>query len=82
MDIEGQSGVSKSSRARETARAWLARLYDLESTLEEASLQHLGAKLETPDFDAVATQTLLANRAALLAEIQAAKAYFAEMIDQ
>lgn len=58
------------------AREWLARLVDLETVLQASNLAYLGARLDTPTFDAVPPATLMSNREALLAEIATAKAYF------
>ena len=77
VTLKNHPGLKDSARARSTARAWLARLDDLERTLAESNLQRLGAALETPNFDGVPPETLRSNRDALLAEIATARKYFA-----
>lgn len=39
-------------------------------------MEHLGAKLAAPDFDAVPREVLIENRRDLLEEIQTAKGFF------
>jgi hypothetical protein len=81
VTLDGQPGLIENRRTRDIARGWLARLNALESRLEPENLELLGARLETPRFDAVPKETLVANRDGLLAEIAAARAYFQAVID-
>ena len=81
VNVAGTPELTESPEARRVARAFLARLAALEATLDESNLQPLGARLEQPDFDGVPTETLIANRAALLAEIATARVHFAAIAD-
>ena len=82
VTLENAPALERSARSRQTARAWLARLEDLETVLVESNLDELGAKLERPNFDAVPAETLRRNRADLLAEIQVAKDHFRALVQR
>jgi hypothetical protein len=79
--IEGTAGIEQSPRARRVAREWLARLENLERVLAPGNLPFLAKRLEVPDADGVPEETLRRNRAALLDEIEVARAFFAAYLD-
>ncbi len=76
VTIKDRPGIEKSERSRTIATTWLARLEDMETMLTEDNIEQLAKKLETPNYDAVPSETLLNNRQELLKEIQTAKDFF------
>ncbi len=76
VTVRNGSPLGHGLPARRSAKAYLARLEDLESQLSGANAEFLAASLEAPNFDAVPRATLLDNRAALLQEIETAKTFF------
>ncbi len=81
VTLKDRPTIQESRQARRVARAWLARLDDLELVLRESNMDHLGEKLANPVFDAVPVETLINNRADLLTEIASAKAFFAALAE-
>lgn len=79
VTLQGRPGIETSARSRHVAATWLARLEDLETVLEEENSTYLGAALEVPNFDAVPSETLRANREELLDEIGGAKEFFRKL---
>jgi hypothetical protein len=79
VTLKDHPGLAQSPRAKRTARAWLARLQDLETLLAEENLAFLAAHLSVPDFDAVPAETLGKNRQELLREIRVAKEFFVRL---
>ncbi len=69
---EGAPGLSAHPRARVLARAWIARLEDLEMRLTEDNLQYLAEG----SSDGVDLEYLRKNRLSLLTAIQTAKKHF------
>jgi hypothetical protein len=76
VSLRDRPGIEKSARSRATARTFAARLRDLERILSEPNADALAARLANPDLDGVPEAILSSNRPALLAEIEAAQAYF------
>jgi hypothetical protein len=72
-------GIRESEQAKRISRSWLARLLDIEASLAEENLDFLAMQLSVPDIDAVPKETLIANREALLQEIDVAKRYFSTL---
>lgn len=81
VTVEAKRGLEKSARARRVAREWLERLEDLERVLAPENLPFLAKRLALPDVDAVPEETLRRNRDSLLAEIHAARDFFAAYLE-
>jgi hypothetical protein len=79
VTLKDGPGISESEQAKRIARTWLARLLDIEASLAEENLDFLAMQLSVPDIDAVPKETLIANREALLQEIDVAKRYFSTL---
>ena len=75
VTIENSPGLSQHSKAKALARAWIARLQELEIRLEEDKIQYLA---EGPGDDVPDVEYLRKNRAALLAAIESARKHFSE----
>ena len=75
VTIENSPSLSQHSRAKALARAWLARLQELEMRLEEDKIQYLA---EGPGDDVPDVEYLRKIRAALLEAIANARNYFLE----
>jgi hypothetical protein len=73
--------VEEITPSRDVARAWLSRLKNLERVLAESNIDDLALYLAIPNLDAVPEATLRSNCAALLREIDNAKAYFGTLVD-
>lgn len=69
--------IEKSAHSKAVAQSYLARLTDMERLLGEDNIEVLAAKLSDPTMDSVPKGVFLRNRQALLAEVQAAKKFFA-----
>jgi len=82
VSIRNYPGLEKSTRGRDVARAFLARLNDLERVLATDNTDYLSAKLELPDLDAVPKEIFLKNRQRLLQEIEVAKAFFRKKVEK
>jgi hypothetical protein len=82
VSIRNHPGLEKSTRARDVARAFLARLNDLERILATDNTDYLSTKLELPDLDAVPKEIFLKNRQRLLQEIEVAKVFFRKKIEK
>jgi hypothetical protein len=76
VSLRNQPGIEKSAHSKTVARAYLARLNDLERLLAEDNIEALAAKLADPTMDAVPREIFLDNRQALLDEIEVAKDFF------
>jgi hypothetical protein len=76
VTLAGRPGIGESAQAKRVARAWVARLEDLERTLAEENVDFLARRLAFPDADAVPRETLVRNREALLEEVRGSKAFF------
>jgi len=75
VTIENTPGLSQHSRAKSLARAWIARLEELEMRLADDKIQYLA---EGPGDDVPDVEYLRKNRAALLEAIESAKKHFSE----
>ncbi len=75
VKIENTPGLSQHSRAKSLARAWIARLEELEMRLANDKIQYLA---EGPGDDVPDVEYLRKNRAALLDAIESAKKHFSE----
>jgi hypothetical protein len=75
VTVEHTTPLSGQPRAKALARAWLARLEDLEQRLADDQIQYMAEP--PPGFiDGVETDHLRKNRQALLQNIQVARKYF------
>lgn len=75
VTVEHMPGLSQHSRAKSLARAWIARLEELEMRLADDKIQYLA---EEPGDDVPDVEYLRKNRSALLAAIESAKKHFSE----
>jgi hypothetical protein len=75
VTIKNAPDLSRQSRAKALARAWIARLEELEMRLAEDNIRHLA---EGPGDDVPDAGYLRKNRTALLAAIERAKKHFSE----
>ena len=73
VTIENTPGLSQNAKAKSLARAWIARLQELEMRLAEDKIQYLaeGSGDDVPNVD-----YLRKNRSALLAAIESSKRHF------
>ena len=76
VTIENTPGLSQHSKAKSLARAWIARLQELEMRLEEDKIQYLA---EGPGDDVPDVEYLRKNRSALVAAIAGARKHFLEL---
>ena len=79
VTIPNTQALAKSAHSKKVAKAWLARLEDLEAMLAEDNIEYLSKQLVKPNFDAVPKDVLINNRTELLEEIQDAKVFFIEL---
>jgi hypothetical protein len=75
VTIENTPGLSHRSRAKSLARAWIARLEELEMRLAEDKIQYLAPG---PGDDVPDVEHLRRNRPALLQAIESANKHFSE----
>ena len=75
VTIENTPGLSQHSKAKSLARAWIARLQELEMRLAEDKIQYLA---QGPGDDVPDVEYLRKNRSALLAAIANARKHFLE----
>jgi len=75
VTIENTPGLSQNAKAKSLARAWIARLQELEMRLAEDKIQYLaeGSGDDVPNVD-----YLRKNRSALLAAIESSKRHFSK----
>ena len=79
VTLKGARPLSAHSRAKALARAWLARLGDLEDRLAEDQIEYLAHRLKQAPYDLVEEDLLRKNRSTLLEEIQKAREYFTRL---
>lgn len=74
--------IEKSARSREVARTWMARLEDIARVLAEANMKYLAEELVSGDSDSVPKDVLMKNRQDLLQEIDVARDFFEDLLQQ
>ena len=79
VTIEGTPPIQAQSRSRDAARAWHARLVDLETRLTGERIEDLAERSASSTFDTVSRERLLAGREQLLEEIDKGKRFFEDL---
>jgi hypothetical protein len=77
VTVRNGPGIEKSAQSKALARSYHARLTDMERLLGKDNTEVLAARLSDPTMDSVPEGVFLGNRQALLAEVRAAKKFFA-----